>query len=135
MTEAATRKGDVKKRRIFAVIGFGLVAIFFSLLLSIFKNKAQGYPYRFAKHTYILYILAYNLHLSYQLFIFFFACSYVTFSWSMIVCVCIMYKGTIILRVIYLKVSTLNPLPVKNNWSVTGCYLNEQIFYRKKRFV
>lgn len=46
MTEAATRKGDVKKRRIFAVIGFGLVAIFFSLLLSIFKNKAQGYPYR-----------------------------------------------------------------------------------------
>lgn len=45
MTEAAARKGDVKKRRIFAVIGLGLVAIFFSLLLSIFRNKAQGYPY------------------------------------------------------------------------------------------
>lgn len=47
MTEAAARKGDVKKRRIFAVIGLGLVAIFFSLLLSIFRNKAQGYPYRY----------------------------------------------------------------------------------------
>lgn len=45
MTEAASRKGDVKKRRIFAAIGIGLVAIFFSLLLSIFRNKAQGYPY------------------------------------------------------------------------------------------
>ncbi|XP_001605789.2 tumor suppressor candidate 3 [Nasonia vitripennis] len=45
MTEAASRKGDVKKRRIFTVIGLALVAIFFSLLLSIFRNKAQGYPY------------------------------------------------------------------------------------------
>lgn len=45
MTEAAVRKGDVKKRRIFAVIGLILVAVFFSLLLSIFRNKAQGYPY------------------------------------------------------------------------------------------
>lgn len=47
MTEAAARKGDVKKRKILAVIGAGLVAIFFSLLLSIFRNKAQGYPYRY----------------------------------------------------------------------------------------
>lgn len=45
MIEAASRKGDVKKRRIFVTIGAGLVAIFFSLLLSIFRNKAQGYPY------------------------------------------------------------------------------------------
>ncbi|XP_057325191.1 tumor suppressor candidate 3 [Microplitis mediator] len=45
MTEAACRKGDIKKRRIFAVIGLGLVAVFFSLLLSIFRNKAQAYPY------------------------------------------------------------------------------------------
>ncbi|XP_034943827.1 tumor suppressor candidate 3 [Chelonus insularis] len=45
MTEAAARKGDVKKRRIFAVIGLGLVAVFFSFLLSIFRNKAQAYPY------------------------------------------------------------------------------------------
>lgn len=57
MTEALTRKGDIKKRRIFAVIGFALIAIFFSLLLSIFKNKAQGYPYRFVRytHTHIIY--------------------------------------------------------------------------------
>jgi len=47
MTEAAARKGDIKKRKILAVIGAGLVAIFFSLLLSIFRNKAQGYPYRY----------------------------------------------------------------------------------------
>lgn len=45
MTEAASRNGNVKKRRIFAVIGAGLLAVFFSLLLSIFRNKAQGYPY------------------------------------------------------------------------------------------
>lgn len=45
MTEAASRKGDMKKRRIFAVMGLGLVAVFFSLLLSIFRNKAQAYPY------------------------------------------------------------------------------------------
>ncbi|KAL6254148.1 hypothetical protein P5V15_014773 [Pogonomyrmex californicus] len=46
MTEAAARKGDVKKRKILAVIGLGLIAILFSFLLSIFRNKAQGYPYR-----------------------------------------------------------------------------------------
>ncbi|KAL7287809.1 hypothetical protein TKK_0018184 [Trichogramma kaykai] len=45
MTEAASRKGDVKKRRIFTIMGLILVGIFFSLLLSIFRNKAQGYPY------------------------------------------------------------------------------------------
>lgn len=45
MTEAAARKGDVKKRKILAVIGAGFVAIFFSLLLSMFRTKAQGYPY------------------------------------------------------------------------------------------
>ncbi|RLU25453.1 hypothetical protein DMN91_001609 [Ooceraea biroi] len=45
MTEAAVRKSDVKKRRIYATIGLGLLAVFFSLLLSIFRNKAQGYPY------------------------------------------------------------------------------------------
>lgn len=53
MTEAAARKGDVKKRRIFAVIGLALVAIFFSLLLSIFRNKAQGYPYRYVSEKFI----------------------------------------------------------------------------------
>ncbi|KAG7204958.1 hypothetical protein KM043_005344 [Ampulex compressa] len=45
MTEAAARKGDVQKRQILAAMGASLVGTFFSFLLSIFKNKAQGYPY------------------------------------------------------------------------------------------
>lgn len=52
-TEAAARKGDVKKRKIFAVIGGVLVTTFFSLLLSIFRNKAQGYPYRYVSLIFI----------------------------------------------------------------------------------
>lgn len=47
MTEAAQKKGEVKKRRTFAVIGLLLFAIFFSLLLAIFRSKAHGYPYSF----------------------------------------------------------------------------------------
>lgn len=45
MTESASRKGDVKKRQIFATIGGALVTVFFSILLYIFRSKAQGYPY------------------------------------------------------------------------------------------
>lgn len=55
MHEAATSKGDSKKRKKFvfispkvmAVTGLAVVAIFFSLLLSVFRMKAQGYPYSF----------------------------------------------------------------------------------------
>jgi hypothetical protein len=46
MTEAAAHKGDVRKRRILAIAGLILVATFFSLILSIFRSKAHGYPYR-----------------------------------------------------------------------------------------
>jgi hypothetical protein len=46
MTEAASHKGDVRKRRILAIVGLVLVATFFSLVLSIFRSKAHGYPYR-----------------------------------------------------------------------------------------
>ena len=46
MTEAASKRDDVRKRRIYAFIGLALVAFFFSLLLSIFRSKAHGYPYR-----------------------------------------------------------------------------------------
>ncbi|KYN07337.1 Tumor suppressor candidate 3 [Cyphomyrmex costatus] len=56
MTEAAARKGDVKKRKILAVIGAVLVALFFSFLLSIFRNKAQGYPYRYVCVLQILFL-------------------------------------------------------------------------------
>lgn len=37
---------DMKKGRIMAMVGLFLVAVFFSLILSIFRSKAQGYPYR-----------------------------------------------------------------------------------------
>ncbi|CAD5214382.1 unnamed protein product [Bursaphelenchus okinawaensis] len=35
------------KRRFFCYAGIGLVVIFFSLLLSVFRSKYQGYPYHF----------------------------------------------------------------------------------------
>jgi len=47
LTEAADTKGDVGKRRILAVVGLALLAFFFSLILSIFRSKAGGYPYSF----------------------------------------------------------------------------------------
>jgi oligosaccharyltransferase complex subunit gamma len=47
LTEAANGKGDVGKRRLFAIVGLGLFAFFFSLILSIFRSKAGGYPYSF----------------------------------------------------------------------------------------
>lgn len=47
LTEAGDTKGDVGKRRILAVVGLGLLAFFFSLILSIFRSKAGGYPYSF----------------------------------------------------------------------------------------
>ncbi|XP_076468515.1 dolichyl-diphosphooligosaccharide--protein glycosyltransferase subunit TUSC3-like [Babylonia areolata] len=47
LNEANTLKGDPGKRRILALAGLGCVAIFFSLLLSVFRSKYQGYPYSF----------------------------------------------------------------------------------------
>jgi len=47
MTDAADGKGDIGKKRMIAGVGVGLFALFFSLILSIFKQKAGGYPYRF----------------------------------------------------------------------------------------
>ena len=47
LTDAAAGKGDVGKRRLFAVVGLILVAFFFSLMLSIFRSKSGGYPYSF----------------------------------------------------------------------------------------
>uniref|UniRef100_A0A8C0QM92 Tumor suppressor candidate 3 n=1 Tax=Canis lupus familiaris TaxID=9615 RepID=A0A8C0QM92_CANLF len=46
LNEAATSKGDVGKRRIICLVGLGLVVFFFSFLLSIFRSKYHGYPYR-----------------------------------------------------------------------------------------
>ncbi|ESO98127.1 hypothetical protein LOTGIDRAFT_239089 [Lottia gigantea] len=47
MNEAHNMKGDSRKKRILALVGLGCVAIFFSLLLSVFRSKYQGYPYSF----------------------------------------------------------------------------------------
>ncbi|KAK7097909.1 tumor suppressor candidate 3-like [Littorina saxatilis] len=47
LNEAHSLKGDPGKRRIMALVGLGCVAIFFSLLLSVFRSKYQGYPYSF----------------------------------------------------------------------------------------
>jgi len=47
MQEAAASRGDSKKRKILAIVGLGVVVVFFSLILSIFRMKAQGYPYSF----------------------------------------------------------------------------------------
>ncbi len=52
LTEAASHeqgagKNETSKRRLFAIVGLGLLAFFFSLILSIFRSKAGGYPYSF----------------------------------------------------------------------------------------
>lgn len=47
LTEAADGKGDIGKRRLLAIVGLALLAFFFSLILSIFRSKAGGYPYSF----------------------------------------------------------------------------------------
>lgn len=49
MIEAASGKGDVRKRRIMSIVGLGLMAFFFSLILSVFRSKAGGYPYRYLR--------------------------------------------------------------------------------------
>ncbi|CAH1777998.1 unnamed protein product [Owenia fusiformis] len=47
LNEAQHMKADAGKKRIMALIGLGTVAFFFSLLLSVFRSKYQGYPYSF----------------------------------------------------------------------------------------
>lgn len=48
MTDAAGRKNcDVRMRQILVCVGLAIVAIFFSVILSIFRSKAHSYPYSF----------------------------------------------------------------------------------------
>ncbi|XP_053284442.1 magnesium transporter protein 1 isoform X2 [Pleuronectes platessa] len=47
LCEAATSDIDIGKRKIMCVAGIGLVMLFFSWLLSIFRAKYHGYPYSF----------------------------------------------------------------------------------------
>lgn len=45
LTESGSQT-DQRKGRFMAIAGLTLVAVFFSFLLSVFRSKAQGYPYR-----------------------------------------------------------------------------------------
>lgn len=45
LTESGSQT-DPRKGRIMSIVGLALLAIFFSFLLSVFRSKAQGYPYR-----------------------------------------------------------------------------------------
>ena len=55
LTEAAEGGGEVSggnhndlgKRKWLAIVGLAFVAFFFSLILSVFRSKAGGYPYSF----------------------------------------------------------------------------------------
>lgn len=47
MTDAGARKGgDVRMRQILTIVGLVVMTVFFSIILSIFRSKAHGYPYR-----------------------------------------------------------------------------------------
>ncbi|XP_061691414.1 magnesium transporter protein 1 isoform X4 [Syngnathoides biaculeatus] len=50
LCEAATSDVDIGKRKIMCVAGIALVVLFFSWLLSIFRAKYHGYPYRSQYH-------------------------------------------------------------------------------------
>lgn len=60
LTEAG-QQTDQRKGRFMAIIGLILVAIFFSVILSVFRSKAQGYPYRYV----IFYRFLINEHSKY----------------------------------------------------------------------
>lgn len=47
LNEKAMEVKEVGKRRLIVIVGLGLVALFFSLLLSVFRSKYHGYPYSF----------------------------------------------------------------------------------------
>uniref|UniRef100_A0A224XS00 Putative magnesium transporter protein 1 n=1 Tax=Panstrongylus lignarius TaxID=156445 RepID=A0A224XS00_9HEMI len=48
MTDAGARKGgDVRMRQILTIVGLVVMTVFFSIILSIFRSKAHGYPYSF----------------------------------------------------------------------------------------
>uniref|UniRef100_A0A669PIX6 Dolichyl-diphosphooligosaccharide--protein glycosyltransferase subunit MAGT1 n=1 Tax=Phasianus colchicus TaxID=9054 RepID=A0A669PIX6_PHACC len=55
--EAATSDMDVGKRKIMCIAGIGLVVFFFSWLLSVFRSKYHGYPYRYCFSISALLIL------------------------------------------------------------------------------
>lgn len=59
-TEAKSAQ-EGKKRRFQSVVGLVLVCVFFSLLLSVFRSKTQGYPYRYEQHYFFSYSVNYSV--------------------------------------------------------------------------
>ncbi|XP_073252496.1 dolichyl-diphosphooligosaccharide--protein glycosyltransferase subunit TUSC3-like isoform X2 [Porites lutea] len=47
LNEKALEVKEIGKRRFVVMVGLGLVVLFFSLLLSVFRSKYHGYPYSF----------------------------------------------------------------------------------------
>jgi len=47
MCEANNVKGEANKRKVMVLGGLAMFAVFFSIVLSIFRAKYQGYPYSF----------------------------------------------------------------------------------------
>lgn len=47
LNEKAFEVKEIGKRRFVVMVGLGLVVLFFSLLLSVFRSKYHGYPYSF----------------------------------------------------------------------------------------
>jgi len=47
MNESMKIKGETKKKKVTVIIGIIMVAVFFSFLISLFRTKAGGYPYKF----------------------------------------------------------------------------------------
>ena len=47
LCEAGDEKAEPGLRRMQAVAGLGITCLFYSLVLSIFRSKAGGYPYSF----------------------------------------------------------------------------------------
>jgi len=47
LSESTQPKNDIQQRKIMAFGGLVLVAFFFSLIMSIFRQKYHGYPYSF----------------------------------------------------------------------------------------
>lgn len=44
LTDAGSHN-DSKRNKLMVIIGLAMVLVFFSLILSVFRSKAQGYPY------------------------------------------------------------------------------------------
>lgn len=44
LTDAGSQT-DSKRSKLMVIVGLGMMIVFFSLILSVFRSKAQGYPY------------------------------------------------------------------------------------------